>query len=320
MPTKQPLVSICMPCYNHEHFIAQAIESCLAQTYKDIEIIVGDDRSTDGTWAIVERYRDAHPDIVKPFRNECNRGVTPNCNAILRRCTGKYIAFHSGDDLYLPEKLQRQVAAMESASAVLSYHDVEVFDSDSGATLRHWNSGPDSFAPVVGNSHEVARRLVEDGTVFMAALSVMVLRTAMSVGFDERVRVASDWLAWIEVCAGAEGAVVHVDDVLARYRRHNTNVSSDFRNYFDDELISLAIVEHRYPEFVEAGAINKRRRGLSYREAVHYIGRGHEKIGRNYLLASLGHPAYTGKALVRWLFSFAGMSSILKRSDRWPCS
>lgn len=314
MPTKQPLVSIFMPCYNHEHYIAQAIESCLAQTYQNIEIIVGDDCSTDGTWAIVERYRDAHPDIVKPFRNERNLGVTLNCNEILRRCTGKYIAFHSGDDLYLPDKLHRQVAATESAAALLSYHDVEVFDSNSGATFRHWNSGPGSTAPAAGGSREVARRLVEDCNTFMHAVSVMVLRSAMGGGFDERVRIASDWLAWIDACTWREAPVVYIDGVLARYRIHSTNVSSDFRNYFDDQLITLAIVEHRHPEFV--AAVAKARRQLSYRAAIAHSRLGQEEIARRYLIMSLGHPKYTWKAVARWILSIVGMSNKLERSTQ----
>ena len=301
-----------MPCYNHEQYIAQAIESCLAQTYKNIEIIVGDDCSSDRTWAIVEGYRDAHPDLIKPFRNERNLGVTPNCNAILRRCTGKYIAFHSGDDVYLPDKLERQVAAMESAAAVLSYHDVEVFDSDSGTTLRHWNSGPGSSAPVIGSSREVGRRLIADGTVFMAALAVVVLRTAMSPGFDERVRIASDWLGWISACLEIEGPVVYVDGVLSRYRKHSGNVTLESLRFLDDKWITLAIVEQRHPEFVEA--TTKMSRYLSYLMAVHHMKLGHEKIARQYLLRSIGHPDYTWKALARWIFSITGMSSALRRN------
>ena len=200
-----PLVSIFMPCFNQERYVAQAIDSALAQDYGNIEIVVGDDCSTDGTWDIVREYEQRHPTKIRPFRNERNLGITQNCNEILRRCTGRYVAFYAGDDLPAG-KDSRQVAAMESAQAVLSYHDIEVFADDTGHTIRYWNTGPRSARPVTGASRKVAMRLIEDGTTFMAALSVMVLRSAIPpAGYDERVRIASDWLMWIEAAPEARG-------------------------------------------------------------------------------------------------------------------
>lgn len=304
----QPLVSIFMPCYNQERYIANAIDSVLTQDYEGIEVIIGDDHSTDGTWDIVRRYEQAHPGKINAVRNECNLGITRNCSAILNRCNGKYVAFHAGDDVYLPGKLARQVAAMEEAGATLSYHDVEAFDSESGRTIRHWNSGPESRRPVEGSCQELARSLIEDGTAFMAALSVMVLRTALPLtGYDERVRIGSDWLMWIDVCAQSRGPVVYVPGVFARYRRHAESVSMKPMSFFDDELIILAIVEDRYPQYVRS--IDKARARLRYRAAVHYLAHHEGPIARQLLLRCLWDRRVGWKAIVRWLMSVTAFAA-----------
>lgn len=307
MSSGLPLVSIFMPCFNQERYVAQAMDSALSQDYPNLELVVGDDGSTDGTWEIVRRYQAKNSTRMRAFRNERNLGITKNCNEVLRRCTGKYIAFHAGDDLFLPGKLRAQVTAMERCGAVLAYHDIEVFDSDTDRTLYHWNSGPGSRTPVIGHCRKVGRRVIEDGTSFMAALSVMVLREAVpSEGFDERVRVASDWLMWIDICNRGCGPVVYVPAVLARYRRHATNVTSDLMKYFDDELVVLALAEHQYPEL--ARSVAKARRRLQYRAAIHHLAAGHERIARYYLLRSMWYPEYAWKAPVRWLLSVLGLT------------
>ncbi|MEQ1804156.1 MAG: glycosyltransferase [Burkholderiaceae bacterium] len=311
MPSNLPLVSVFMPCFNQERYVAEAMDSVLSQDYPNLELVVGDDCSTDGTWEIVRQYQDEHPTRIRAFRNDRNLGITKNCNEILRRCTGKYIAFHAGDDLFLPGKLSTQVAAMERGGAVLGYHDIEVFDSKTNRTLSHWNSGPGSRTPVIGGCREVGRRVIEDGTSFMAAPAVMVLHAAVPPeGFDERIRVASDWLMWIDVCNRGLGPVIYDPSVLARYRRHATNVTSDHMRYFDDELVVLALAEYRYPNL--AHSVAKARCRLQYRAAILHLAAGQERIGRYYLLRSMWNPKYTLKAPARWLLSVLGLTHLLE--------
>lgn len=311
MKAPEPLISVFMPCFNQQDFVRDAMDSVLSQDYDNIELVVGDDHSTDGTWAIVLEYQSKYPTKVKAFRNERNLGITMNCNELLRHCSGKYIAFHAGDDLYLPGKLSRQVAAMEAAAAVLSYHDIAAFDSETGNVIRNWNSGPESRPGIEGECRDVAARLIEDGTAFMAALSVMVLRSALpKYGYDERVRIASDWMMWIDVCARSTGRVIFLPQLLARYRRHGGSVSMKAMNYFDDELIVLALSEYRYPRYVRS--IDKARARLRYRAAVHYLECSDEGVGRALLLRCLGgRPAIVTKALARWLASTLHLSQWL---------
>lgn len=309
MTISAPLVSIFVPCFNQEAYIAQALDSALAQDYQHTEIVVGDDGSSDSTWAIVTDYQQRFPERIRAFRNERNLGITGNCNQILRRCAGKYVAFHAGDDVLLPTRVRELVDEMEAHGAVLGYHDIEVFDSSSGRVLRCWNSGPGSNPPVTGLGSFVAARLIERGTSFMASLSVMVLREACPAhGFDERVRVASDWLMWIDVCARASQPVVHIPKVLARYRRHASNVTADSLRHFDDELVTLALAEARYPEML--GSVEVARCGLHYKAGISHVAAGRSALGRSFLLRAMKQPGLAPKAAFRWAASLAGRAVV----------
>ena len=296
----EPLVSIFLPTYNQEEFIAESIESALNQSYDNIEIVIGDDHSQDSTWEIVQRYSQEYPQQIVAFRNDENLGITGNCNQVLKRCSGKYIAFHAGDDILLEEKVASQVAVLEqAASNVLCYHDVEVFNSETDETIRYWNSGEDGVNPVTGDSERVARQLIKRGTEFMAAQGVMVERAKIpDKGYDERVPVTSDWLLWVEVCASHDGEVEYIDEPLVRYRKHNGGVTSNHDINVADRYVVLAIVEERYPRY--RTEVRQRRGYMYYREGVEAIQQGKYKEGQASLVQGAYYSPHSWK-LLGWL-------------------
>jgi len=103
------MISVIIPTFNREHTIAQAIESVLAQTYKDLEIIVIDDGSTDDTKTVLEPYKDR----IKYFYQE-NKGVASARNKGLEEARGEFIAFLDSDDYWLPEKLRSQTEFLKA--------------------------------------------------------------------------------------------------------------------------------------------------------------------------------------------------------------
>jgi len=116
MSYEKPLVSVHMITYNHEKFIAQAIEGVLMQkTDFPFELIIGEDCSTDRTREIVVDYANRYPEIIKPILHEKNVGAKANSKSVREACTGKYVAVCEGDDYWIdPLKLQKQVDFMES--------------------------------------------------------------------------------------------------------------------------------------------------------------------------------------------------------------
>jgi len=131
-----PLISICIPSYNSERFIAFTLKSVLAQSFTDFEIIIADDKSTDGTVSVIKSFSDAR---IKLIQNECNLGIGENWNKVLSCAEGKYVKLLCGDDLLYPGCLARQVRVLESpanAAVVLAICNSNVIDEHNGIILR----------------------------------------------------------------------------------------------------------------------------------------------------------------------------------------
>jgi glycosyltransferase involved in cell wall biosynthesis len=122
-----------MITHNHASFIARALDSALAQaTNFQFEIVVSDDASTDGTSAIVRRYAERHPDVIRPVLRDANVGMNRNFIDTLKACRREYVAFLEGDDYWdSPRKLQTQVEVLDAdRAAVLCCHPVKIVAAD----------------------------------------------------------------------------------------------------------------------------------------------------------------------------------------------
>lgn len=112
-PTFKPLVSVLMTAYNRERYIAEAIESVLASSYHNFELIVSDDCSSDGTWHIVKTFR-VKDKRIRAYQNRQNLGDYPNRNTVASYAYGKYLKYVDSDDCIHPEALSIMVKMMES--------------------------------------------------------------------------------------------------------------------------------------------------------------------------------------------------------------
>lgn len=131
----QPLVSVGLPVYNGQKYLAVAIESVLAQTFLDFELVISDNGSTDATQDICESYarRDTR---IRYIRQPCNRGAGFNYNVVFHEARGRFFKWLAHDDWLAPDNLKSSVAALESVpGAVLAYtHHIDV--DDEGAEIR----------------------------------------------------------------------------------------------------------------------------------------------------------------------------------------
>ena len=135
---EQPLVSIIMPSYNAENYIAESIESVLHQTYSNWELVITDDRSSDRTPEIVQAYcqKDSRIDFVIAKRHT---GIAGTRNQCLARVKGRFVAFLDNDDLWVPEKLEKQVRFMQEKACAFSYSEYELMNEDGslkGKTIK----------------------------------------------------------------------------------------------------------------------------------------------------------------------------------------
>lgn len=158
--TSEPLISVCIPAYNNEAFIAATLESVLGQTYRHFEIIVIDDRSTDNTVPAIKRFSDPRIRLVE---NETNLGLGGNWNKALSCATGTYIKLLCADDLVYPDCLRRQVEVLEDPShsgAVLAVCNTDLINANSQVIYRRRVR----CRPGLVNGRQLIRRSVRWGT------------------------------------------------------------------------------------------------------------------------------------------------------------
>ena len=199
-------VSVVIPCFNGARYLGEAIDSALAQTHPDVEVIVVDDGSTDGTPAVVSGYGDRLRCVRQP-----NRGLAGARNAGIRHARGPYVAFLDHDDRFLPDKLARQAAVLDARpDAGLVYCGWHFIDAD-GARLppTGWDvrEGDVTVDLLRGN--------------IMHPATVVVRRTALDAagGFDEGRTGLEDWDLWLRMAVrGVRWACV--DAPLLEYRVH----------------------------------------------------------------------------------------------------
>lgn len=242
-----PLVSVFVPTYNHSPFIRECLESCLAQDYSNIEIVVGDDCSSDGTDKVVRELQACYPDKIVFSRFDANMGVTANANQVLRLCHGEFIAFTSGDDVLFPNKVSRQVAFMRAnPDVVICYHDVECYEQEAGKVTYNYS---DRFPMIPGSLWHLMR----NKTFFATNSAMMRTRSVPLKGFDTRLSYSSDWLFFMEALmqeGDPKNGIAFVPEVLGRYRRHGGNVTQWAGEYgLRETLVTLDIAVERAPAY-----------------------------------------------------------------------
>jgi hypothetical protein len=222
MPVKPsvPVVSVVIPTYNRAHLLPRALDSALAQTHQDLEIVVVDDGSTDATAGIVQGYADPR---VRLIRLAGRSGVSRARNAGIEVARGEWVAFLDSDDEWRPAKLEMQLArvAGEGRAADVVYCVRLIEDHVTG---RAW--------PHRGPLHEglVFEALLGGGWTPPSSL-VMVRRTALAAvgGFDEALPSFEDYDLWLRL-AQAGYRFAAVDAVLVvKHRDHGPQITRDHR-------------------------------------------------------------------------------------------
>lgn len=204
------LVSIITPSYNCGRFIADTIRSVQAQTYTEWEMIIVDDNSTDDTERIVNEFV-ASDGRIRYYRNENNAGAALSRNWALREAKGRWIAFLDSDDLWLPEKLERQIAFMQEKGYDFTYHEYDEIDEESEALGVH----------VGGKS--VVRKWEMYSCCWPGCLTVMYDSTKIGLVQIADIKKNNDTAMWLKV---SQKATCHLlPESLALYRRRKNSIT-----------------------------------------------------------------------------------------------
>jgi glycosyltransferase involved in cell wall biosynthesis len=292
-----------MAVYNEEAFLEEAVNSVLAQTFGDFELLISDDGSTDATLALARRLQ-ASDARIHVIVGEENQGKPFALNRALAACRGDYIAWLDGDDVMLPDKLLRQVEVLDARpSAAGCTHDAVVFDSDTGVAMGRFSEIASGGARLRSGGIE----LLFDPTYKMLPSATMIRASCRPAsGFDERLTFTNDWMFDIEVFRNGE--CVAIDDVLVRHRRHADNFTSraDASGVsYQEGLRTMEMVREKYPELSRGARAVSTAIYLGQVRKLAKVGQMRAALGQAAAAARVGGPrgawdiasalAYAGK-------------------------
>lgn len=206
----EPLISVAMCTYNGAKFVAEQLDSILGQSYGHLEIVVGDDGSSDETLAILRRYQTSDSRI-RILESECNLGFVRNFERVLSACTGDLIALADQDDIWFAEKLA--TLHREIGDNLLIYSRVQMMDENGVPVDR-------VFPKVCRLEGACALALVFDNCVTGHACLIKKELLVRALPFPVGVRVHDQWLA---IAAAASGQLKASQQVLSFYRQHASN-------------------------------------------------------------------------------------------------
>ena len=211
-----PLVSVIIPCYNAGRWVHQAVDSCLAQTYRPIEVIVVDDGSTDDSADILRRYGDRIRFVQQPHTNG-NRAR----NAGMALSRGRYLQFLDADDYLLPEKIASQVALLQETEDDAVYCDYAILTYKDGAPRLGRGQFPESHAGAVEFEKRFGRQANFGGVLpEIAGVEDAAGQLAELLGFDGAKKQHADLRALGDLLERPPGLHADVPQVhWARQRR-----------------------------------------------------------------------------------------------------
>lgn len=203
------LVSVIMPSYNVEKYIAASIKSVIAQTYRDWELIVVDDCSSDNTVQIIKKFNDSR---IRLFINDKNSGAAIARNRALREAKGRWIAFLDSDDIWHPDKLKLQISYMEKYNYLFTYTDYRI--QLNGEWLPYINTAPNMINK---------RKLYN--YCYFSTITVMYDRQKVGLIQISDLKKNNDYAMWLQAIKKTD--FYRLPKCLSYYIKHNGSVSSD---------------------------------------------------------------------------------------------
>lgn len=289
------LVSVIVPVYDRAHLVAETIESILIQTYQPVEIILINDGSKDDTLSVLREYKRRFPSQIRVI-DQPNQGQIIAKNNGIKIARGNYIAFLDSDDLWMEDKLERQIPFFEPGVGLV-YSGTEIIDEE-GQTLRVDLADE----TISGNIYPqlLVKNRMTGGTVVVTAESLN------QVGlFSSDFKAAENWDLWLRICKAYSARVVR--DPLVKYRIHSQNMSGDGQLMLRAKLQIIqkhcdlhskdAVVAH-YSRLAHAD--------YHYRAGLNFFAAAQYPLARNAFISVLGFSFFYEDTWLRLFRSFLG--------------
>lgn len=219
MLNQQPLVSVVIPCYNHERYVKDCIQSVIDQTYQNIELIIIDDGSKDNSVAEIQKMVDKCKERFTrfEFRYRANVGLSATLNEALDWCQGKYFSAIASDDQMLPHKTVLQVEFLEKNSDYVAvFGEMNQIDENNNIE-RTWRVYDSEY-----NFDDIAKLM----HYLYAPTQLIRLENLLSVGgYNPKLRI-EDWYSYLKLTKNGM-KMFALDNIVCNYRRHTHNTSKN---------------------------------------------------------------------------------------------
>lgn len=209
-------VSIVMPAFNGKDYISQAIDSVLAQSFQLWELLIVDDCSSDDTVKVVSGY--LHDARIRLIQNSKNMGGAGARNKAIEQAKGRYVAFLDSDDVWAPDKLERQLASMQKSNVALSFGDYEIMD-EKGAV----------YEQIKTPAHVSLSDMLKHN--YIACLTAIYDTEQVGKVYMPLVRKRQDFALWIEILKKC-GEAHAVSGSLGKYRVRPGSLSGSKKDAF----------------------------------------------------------------------------------------
>ena len=226
-----PLVSVIIPCYNTEKYVESAVRSIMSQTYKNLEIIITDDCSTDGTFAILQKLA-AEDSRIKLYKNEINLKIVKTLNNMILQANGKYIARMDADDISLPKRIENQVDFLEKHRDYGFCGTNAFYINENGKKFRV------SHLPITAEENLFCLGFYSS---FIHPAVLIRSETYKENLYDENFLYAEDYELWVRliVSKGIKGG--NLKERLFEYRFFEKQTSSVFRKEQVDSVHKIFV-------------------------------------------------------------------------------
>lgn len=285
------MVSILVPCYNHERFLNDCLQSLIDQTYDEIELLINDDASTDQSWSVIEAKREQLEHRfarVYLHRNLKNQGVTKSLNTLLKQASGDYFKIIASDDMLHRDYIKTCVSYMEQHTDCSALVTNAFVVPEHTRYLSDLNSGELFYErPPIFNKPDMVTRVYLDNII--AAPATIVRKGVYDVigTYDEKLG-AEDWDYWLRMLEhGME--FNYLDKPLVYYRRNTDSASSTMVNSKMQKRC-LRILKY------ELGVIDKHRKYVPVE--VYWARRNRTVMGQFYI--AVNHRLHRLRAVTRW--------------------
>ncbi len=228
-----PTVSIVFTSYNHKEFLGQAIDSLLAQTYQDFELIIVDDKSTDGSQDLILTYKDVPQ--VKLFLRDVNSGsYVKASNYGAEKALGKYLMFAQCDDFAEPNQLEELISAFKRDPGIgVSFSKSNLVDETGKVFDNDYRIREKSFREFCINNTVIPKdrmRIFLSKACVLPNLSAALINKEMylkSGGLSEKYLVAADWAFWLSLAELCDFS--YINSALNNFRQHKTTIRSTIK-------------------------------------------------------------------------------------------